>query len=509
MVAIIHDPATADGTVAAHVRQDETVSFFSIHWEKDASGNEIYPNPDNNCGNGACTLGTDNTCVCSTTVDESAAFDSMPTKEEVLSDLSLGAFQLEMFDINDYELIETGLDGTKAYRKVTSTERTHFPTPAPLSNCDQDYVGWNADFETGTLSGWGCYGCSGTDFLYQPGYGDIGYAGAKNGTGDITHSIDSSDRACLSSGMTLFFTHKVKLVNTTDPTTPIDCGMNGVECPGVRLRIRQGPSETLEWGYLPVMSQWVPGEWNTYAAHFTIPDNWEAPYTMWRVHYTQGDNDGVDITMLIDEASILLSTPTPSSSPSVSSIPSFIPSLMPSIDSESPSLSPSLSVVPSSSPSTSCEGIFPPGNEKILLEKNYDIDISGSSAYKGLVSSYEAGYDGTKAISLALDESFGSTLPAIRTGVNHRNECLKPGTILGISFKAKLLNTTDMSEMSCDPTADDSCPEARLRIRNKDPVTGTVLYNKWRSTPIGFTSWNPVSFFRLVQFLFSSFNKQN
>eukprot|EP00804_Cyclotella_cryptica_P004534 CCRYP_006892-RA/>CCRYP_006892-RA protein AED:0.17 eAED:0.17 QI:494/0.84/0.6/1/0.94/0.9/20/0/2106 len=77
-----------------------------------------YPQvTDNGCDGG--TISGD-FCVCSTSVTTHAAFDSTPTKETILSDLFVGAFDPVMFEENEYTaLIETdSVDGVSVYKKA-------------------------------------------------------------------------------------------------------------------------------------------------------------------------------------------------------------------------------------------------------------------------------------------------------------------------------------------------------------------------------------------------------
>jgi len=173
-----------------------------------------------------------------------------------------------------------------------------------------------------------------------------------------------------------------------------------------------------------------------------------------------------------------------------------------------PTLRPSFSLQPSFQPSSSlsptntCSGIFPSGTDKILVDRDFNNgSTAGASSFDqgGItatttttITSYDQGYDGTTAISMTYSGTPGNILPAVRFGVPNSNACINPGTTIGISFKAKLLNVTDNSEMSCFPLDDASCPEARLRIRN-DNIGGNVPAQWNDNLPLGFSSWDPVS----------------
>ena len=69
-----------------------SANFFSVPWEKDPmTFAEIYPSLNNTCGNGVCKITVDENCVCSVTLLETPAFDSLPSRSAVLS-LKVGAF---------------------------------------------------------------------------------------------------------------------------------------------------------------------------------------------------------------------------------------------------------------------------------------------------------------------------------------------------------------------------------------------------------------------------------
>jgi len=133
-----------------------------------------------------------------------------------------------------------------------------------------------------------------------------------------------------------------------------------------------------------------------------------------------------------------------------------------------------------------------------LLDRTFDDGSTTGILTSGTgvtVASYDQGYDGTNAINMTYSGTPGFYIPAIRFSLSEeiRNACINPGTTIGISFKAKLLNATDNnSEMSCDPSDEANCPEARLRINNLDDG-GSI--NEWiEDLPLGFSSsWNPVS----------------
>ena len=136
-----------------------------------------------------------------------------------------------------------------------------------------------------------------------------------------------------------------------------------------------------------------------------------------------------------------------------------------------------------------------------MLDRNFDDGSTGgagtydSGTAVTTITSYNQGYDGTTAINMTYSGTPGSILPAVRFSVPilYSNACINPGTTIGISFKAKLLNVTDNREMSCDPLVNADCPEARLRIRNDNIIGGNVPAQWNDNLPLGFSSWDPVS----------------
>lgn len=115
-VAIIHEPATnlffEDETVP-YVDMNNTISFFTVTWEKDVmTFEELFPTVNNTCGKGACSVTHDNACRCEVALSEIAVFDSLPSREEILSTLKTGAFPPESFadDAVTYSLFESSAD---------------------------------------------------------------------------------------------------------------------------------------------------------------------------------------------------------------------------------------------------------------------------------------------------------------------------------------------------------------------------------------------------------------
>jgi hypothetical protein len=116
LVAIIHEPATNvffDDETVPYVDIDNTITFIRVPWETDdMTSEEIFPTVSNTCGAGACSVTHDDACLCEVTVSESAVFDYLPSREDVLSLLKVGALPPESFadDAVTYSLIETSAE---------------------------------------------------------------------------------------------------------------------------------------------------------------------------------------------------------------------------------------------------------------------------------------------------------------------------------------------------------------------------------------------------------------
>jgi hypothetical protein len=99
-----------------YVDSINAATFFSAYWEKDpVTSAEIYPSLNNTCGNGACAITTDDSCMCSVTIVETPAFESLPSRNAVLS-LKVGAFDPATFSDStvSYSLKDSS-DGVEVY----------------------------------------------------------------------------------------------------------------------------------------------------------------------------------------------------------------------------------------------------------------------------------------------------------------------------------------------------------------------------------------------------------
>ncbi len=91
---IIYSPVT---NRVPYVDSVNSLNYFSVPWEKDnLTLTENYPTLNNTCGNGVCTITNDNNCMCSLSLSETPAFNSLPSRESVLS-LKVGAYDPATF----------------------------------------------------------------------------------------------------------------------------------------------------------------------------------------------------------------------------------------------------------------------------------------------------------------------------------------------------------------------------------------------------------------------------
>lgn len=75
----------------------------------------MYPNLSNSCGNEACSITSDDACLCSVALSETFAFSSLPSREDVLS-LKVGAFDPDTFADSDITWsVQESSDDVDAY----------------------------------------------------------------------------------------------------------------------------------------------------------------------------------------------------------------------------------------------------------------------------------------------------------------------------------------------------------------------------------------------------------
>jgi hypothetical protein len=102
-----------DGRVA--IEQENTsnyasLTYFRVHWQDDE-----FPHKSNNdCGNGLCEI-VQGHCRCRIGIEDEVKFTNLPSRNEVLSQLLIGAVPSDMMD---YPSMITTNDGVKVYFKT-------------------------------------------------------------------------------------------------------------------------------------------------------------------------------------------------------------------------------------------------------------------------------------------------------------------------------------------------------------------------------------------------------
>ncbi len=94
-----------------------TRNFFKVYWDGDyPKNNNDFPD-GNNCGNGACTALETGGCLCDTVVVSKRVFSRMPTSvDEVLSKLTIGAYDTQSYDAGTYSESVTENDVTVYFK---------------------------------------------------------------------------------------------------------------------------------------------------------------------------------------------------------------------------------------------------------------------------------------------------------------------------------------------------------------------------------------------------------
>ena len=94
-IAIVHDADLSYKNqidkygIPAEVDENETLNWFKVKWNGDFPGSS----PENSCEANKCKARSDGSCVCRTSVSESAVFDSIENvdRDQIMSELFIGA----------------------------------------------------------------------------------------------------------------------------------------------------------------------------------------------------------------------------------------------------------------------------------------------------------------------------------------------------------------------------------------------------------------------------------
>lgn len=111
-IAIVHS-SEIFGQPLRHVGED-TKAFFRVVWEEPSDA--FLLDYDGTCASLGCRRDSaDNLCLCEISLEESTAFDSAPTREQVLNDLHMGALPPEAM-FGQHTTVDLG-NGVKIHSK--------------------------------------------------------------------------------------------------------------------------------------------------------------------------------------------------------------------------------------------------------------------------------------------------------------------------------------------------------------------------------------------------------
>ena len=118
-IAVVHQPG--DGPIGTSTTRDmrQSVSESSPNWFRVRWTDNSYPAPENNCKD-ICPMSESNHCICSITVSETAVFNRMPSREEVLAQLHIGWAPLDSYDFGTYYLLPGSTTEVQGYVRVGS-----------------------------------------------------------------------------------------------------------------------------------------------------------------------------------------------------------------------------------------------------------------------------------------------------------------------------------------------------------------------------------------------------
>lgn len=136
-MAIVHNPTKNHkvydedyyATTAPIVNANETVAYFSVHWQQNSTGDDQFPNLGNGCWDGACAVQDDGTCLCETTANEILVFDQMPNMaQDVHSNCFVGAFHpaIYEYETDPYQHVATSADGEILVYQKASAGSDHY-----------------------------------------------------------------------------------------------------------------------------------------------------------------------------------------------------------------------------------------------------------------------------------------------------------------------------------------------------------------------------------------------
>ena len=114
-MAIINDPAkntkVQNAKTVPFLSPESSVTYITMPWLQDIyTLDYLYPSSeDNSCDNGACSTLADGSCLCPVITSESAVYNNLPTRDEVLSSLHVGGFDPAIYSdsTSPYSLVDS------------------------------------------------------------------------------------------------------------------------------------------------------------------------------------------------------------------------------------------------------------------------------------------------------------------------------------------------------------------------------------------------------------------
>jgi len=118
-VALVYEPESYH-ILHPHVKNDNR-NFFKVYWDGDYPKNDNDVTVGNTCGNNTCESLATGGCLCGTTITESRVFRDMPSSvDEVLSKLTIGAYDHTAYDEGTYEEAITSANNVTAYLSTST-----------------------------------------------------------------------------------------------------------------------------------------------------------------------------------------------------------------------------------------------------------------------------------------------------------------------------------------------------------------------------------------------------
>jgi hypothetical protein len=118
-------PDYANYTIAESKVANSTLNYFKAAWQ-----GGVFPLVSDSCELIGCTVSSDACCICDTTVLEERVFSVTPSRDDILTSLSIGAFHPDTFSPEIYTPNDCNGNGVLVYLK----------SGAACNSLDQDTI---------------------------------------------------------------------------------------------------------------------------------------------------------------------------------------------------------------------------------------------------------------------------------------------------------------------------------------------------------------------------------